>query len=85
MITAIAAWALILLVCLAWRVLATSDVRARLWQLVCGTKRQRGKLRVLDAEVPDGSRSKIQEAMSSVVKDSDDYGGIGLAVSKKGS
>ena len=49
MITAIAAWALILLVCLAWRALATSDVRARLWQLVCGTKRQRGKLRVLDA------------------------------------
>jgi len=40
MITAIAAWALILFVCLAWRALATSEVRARLWQLVGGTKRQ---------------------------------------------
>jgi hypothetical protein len=41
MIAAIVAWALILLVCLAWRALASSELRARLWQLVGGAARER--------------------------------------------
>jgi hypothetical protein len=43
------------------------------------------KLRVLDAEVPDDSKSKVQEPIRSVVNNSDDYGDVGLAISEKGS